>query len=116
MSIDTKSAHITVAGGDVFADLGFGPAEAAALRVESQRIISEKLRPVAVFNDSKAAFNVLQPELVEVLMEARTDRELLAKIRTRLADQGNAVEVETDDLKTQAGPKKDGHAGARGPG
>lgn len=43
MSIDTKSAHITHAGGNVFADLGFAPAEADALQVQSQRIISEKL-------------------------------------------------------------------------
>jgi predicted XRE-type DNA-binding protein len=43
MSIETKSMHITPAGGNVFADLGFEPAEAAALKVESQRIISEKL-------------------------------------------------------------------------
>lgn len=43
MSIETKSMHITPAGGNVFADLGFEPAEAAALKAKSQRIISEKL-------------------------------------------------------------------------
>ena len=43
MSIDTKSRHITPVGGNVFADLGFEPEEAAALKAESQRIISEKL-------------------------------------------------------------------------
>jgi len=43
MSIETKSMHITPAGGNVFADLGFTPEEAAALKAESQRIISEKL-------------------------------------------------------------------------
>ncbi|QQE91190.1 hypothetical protein [Azotobacter chroococcum] len=41
--IDTETRHITPAGGNVFADLGFGPEEAAALKAESQRIISEKL-------------------------------------------------------------------------
>lgn len=35
--------HITPVGGNVFADLGFEPEEAAALKAESQRIISEKL-------------------------------------------------------------------------
>jgi predicted XRE-type DNA-binding protein len=40
---NTKSMHITPVGGNVFADLGFDPKEAAALKVESQRIISEKL-------------------------------------------------------------------------
>lgn len=43
MSIETKSTHITPVGGNVFADLGFAPEEAVALKVESQRIISEKL-------------------------------------------------------------------------
>ena len=43
MSIETKSMHITPVGGNVFADLGFEPAEAAALKDESQRIISETL-------------------------------------------------------------------------
>ncbi len=43
MSIDTKSAHVTPVGGNVFADLGFDPQEAAALKARSQQIISEKL-------------------------------------------------------------------------
>lgn len=43
MSIETKSVHMTPVGGNVFADLGFAPEEAAALKAESQRIISEKL-------------------------------------------------------------------------
>jgi predicted XRE-type DNA-binding protein len=43
MSIETKSMHITPVGDNVFADLGFEPEEAAALKAESQRIISEKL-------------------------------------------------------------------------
>lgn len=43
MSVDTKSMHITKAGGNVFADLGFEPAEAEALQAASKRVISEKL-------------------------------------------------------------------------
>ncbi|TCT10908.1 helix-turn-helix domain-containing protein [Paralcaligenes ureilyticus] len=43
MSIETRSTHVTPVGGNVFADLGFAPEEAAALQAESQRIISEKL-------------------------------------------------------------------------
>lgn len=35
--------HITKVGGNVFADLGFEPEEAAALQADSKRIISEKL-------------------------------------------------------------------------
>ena len=43
MNIVTKSMHVTPVGGNVFSDLGFQAAEAAALKAESQRIISEKL-------------------------------------------------------------------------
>ena len=42
MSIETQSAHITPAGGNIFTDMGFEPEEAAALQAETQRIISEK--------------------------------------------------------------------------
>ena len=42
MSIETQSAHITPAGGNVFVDMGFEPEEASALQAETQRIIAEK--------------------------------------------------------------------------
>jgi predicted XRE-type DNA-binding protein len=43
MNTEAESMHITPANGNVFADLGFAPEEAAMLKAESQRIISEKL-------------------------------------------------------------------------
>jgi len=43
MTIDTKFTHVTPLGGNMFADLGFEPEEAAALQVGSQKIIQEKL-------------------------------------------------------------------------
>lgn len=43
MNIDTESRHFTPAGSNIFADLGFGEEEAAALKAESDRIIAEKL-------------------------------------------------------------------------
>jgi hypothetical protein len=46
MNAESNSAHITPAGGNVFADLGFGEQEAAALKIRSDRIISEKLAAV----------------------------------------------------------------------
>lgn len=42
MRIETRSMHVTKVGGNVFADLGFAPAEAAALQAESKRVIAEK--------------------------------------------------------------------------
>src|SRR5574340_95742 len=43
MSIETKSMHVTPVGGNIFADLGFEPKEAARLLAETDRAISEKL-------------------------------------------------------------------------
>jgi predicted XRE-type DNA-binding protein len=43
MSLETKPRHVTPVGGNVFADLGFEPREAAALKAQSQRIVSQKL-------------------------------------------------------------------------
>ncbi|PKB23750.1 helix-turn-helix domain-containing protein [Janthinobacterium sp. 64] len=43
MSIDTKSAHVTAVGANVFSDLGFEPGEAAELQARSKRIISDKV-------------------------------------------------------------------------
>lgn len=51
MNIDTDSSHITPANGNVFADLGFGSGEAATLKAESQRMISEKLAIKSVMKD-----------------------------------------------------------------
>ncbi|WP_211208247.1 hypothetical protein [Leeia oryzae] len=57
MRINTHSTHITPVSGNVFADLGFEPEEAAALKAESQLIISEKL----AINESLMA-NIENPE------------------------------------------------------
>ena len=43
MSSESIITHVTPVGGNIFADLGFEPEEAAALKAESERIISEKL-------------------------------------------------------------------------
>jgi predicted XRE-type DNA-binding protein len=42
MNDDTKTMHVTPVGGNIFADLGFAPEEAAALHADSQRLIAEK--------------------------------------------------------------------------
>jgi predicted XRE-type DNA-binding protein len=69
--IETKSMHITPAGGNVFADLGFEPEEAAVLQANSKRIISEKLAikdslmiEIADWMDQK---NLKQAEAAEIL-------------------------------------------------
>ena len=71
MNTDTKSMHITPVGGNVFADLGFEPEEAAALKAESQRIISEKLAIKASLMAELAAWiktkKLKQAEAAEIL-------------------------------------------------
>lgn len=43
MTIETRSVHITPAGGNVFLDLGFSANEAAALKATSGRLIAQHL-------------------------------------------------------------------------
>jgi len=43
MKVASKSGHITPAGANIFADLGFEPEEAVKLLKESKLITSEKL-------------------------------------------------------------------------
>ena len=43
MKRDMKLGHITPAGANIFAELGFEPNEASKLLSESNKIISEKL-------------------------------------------------------------------------
>jgi predicted XRE-type DNA-binding protein len=75
---NTQSMHITPVGGNVFADLGFGPIEAAALKTESDRIISEKLAikdslltELSVWIDAK---KLKQAEAAEILGVTRPRR------------------------------------------
>jgi antitoxin StbD len=55
-------------------------------------------RPVAVLNHNKTAFYMVEPELFEALLDELADRELLDKVRARLADRTKAVEVDIDEL------------------
>ncbi len=71
MSIETKTMHITPAGGNIFADLGFEPKEAARLLAEIDQVISEKLAikeslmtELAEWIDAK---NLKQAEAAEIL-------------------------------------------------
>ena len=71
MNVDTSSTHTTPVGGNVFADLGFELREAAALKAESQRIISEKLAIkdalMAALSSWIESKNLKQVEAAEIL-------------------------------------------------
>lgn len=83
MTIATASAHVTQAGGNVFADLGFGTAEAAVLKAESLRIIAEKL----------AIKLALMAEIAEWMQENHLKQDDAARIlgvtRPRVSDVVN---------------------------
>jgi predicted XRE-type DNA-binding protein len=57
---DNLAGHITPAGGNVFADLGFEPAEAAALYEQSQKVIAKKLAIKAQLMDALATWMVAE--------------------------------------------------------
>ena len=60
MTSESIITHVTPVGGNVFADLGFGPAEAAQLLAETDAIISAKLA-------EKKLLVVVEEELLDVI-------------------------------------------------
>lgn len=80
MSIETKSMHKTPSGGNVFADLGFAPKEAATLKAQSRAIISQKL----------AIKESMMAELAEWIDEKQLKQaqaaEILGVTRPRVSD------------------------------
>jgi antitoxin StbD len=55
-------------------------------------------RPVAVLNHNKAAFYMLEPKLMEAMLEALADQELVNLVRSRLNDGLAPIKVSIDDL------------------
>ena len=56
MGHQTQEWHVTPVGGNVFADLGFAPDEATALKAESDRVIMEKLAIKEALMDQLSAW------------------------------------------------------------
>lgn len=81
--IDTKTRHVTRAGGNIFADLGFEPAEAVALKAKSQGEIER----------TKAMKEVLMVEIATWMKEGGLKQEKAAQIlhvsRPRVSDVVN---------------------------
>jgi antitoxin StbD len=55
-------------------------------------------RPVAVLNHNRAAFYMLEPKLMEAMLEALADQEISNLVRARLRDGAAPIEVSIDDL------------------
>ena len=92
--------HITSAGGNVFADLGFPPEEAenmkvrATLMVRIQRVMLERsLRQV----DAAELFGVSQPRISD-LVNGKMDQFTIDSLVNMLAHAGLRVEVTAPEL------------------
>ena len=94
MSTQAHSAHVTPAGGNVFADLGFSADEAATLQRESHRIISAKLAIKASLMAELAEW--IQAESLKQSEAA----EILGVTRPRVSDvvNGKSVKFTIDAL------------------
>ena len=55
-------------------------------------------RPVAVLNHNRPAFYMVDPILMEAMLEALGDRELLDLVRARISDGASPIEVDIDEL------------------
>ena len=83
--MDTLLAELTVTMAEFTAD------PAAILRRANGR-------PVAVVDGDNPAFYMLEPGLLEVLLDELADRDLHQTVLSRLADKSRLVEVSLDDL------------------
>ena len=77
---DNAASHITPVGGNVFADLGFSPAEAKALQAQAREVIAKKLAIKKQLMDSLADW-MAQEKLTQA--KAAT---LLGVSRPRVSD------------------------------
>ena len=55
-------------------------------------------RPVAVLNHNRVAFYMVEPHLLEAMLEELADQELYRKAASRLAEKARAIVVDIDDL------------------
>ncbi|WP_437610120.1 helix-turn-helix domain-containing protein [Erwinia sp. V71] len=73
--IDTQSRHVTKAGGNVFADLGFAPDEAASMLAESKAEMARtdelKRQLMAEINNWMKATNQRQVTAAKILHTTR---------------------------------------------
>ena len=57
-----------------------------------------KRRPVAVLNHNKAAFYMVDPALVEALLEELSDQALYRTVLSRKGERASAIEVDIDAI------------------
>ncbi|WP_315539760.1 helix-turn-helix transcriptional regulator [Eikenella corrodens] len=99
----SKTTHTTPAGGNVFADLGFQPEEAAKLKAHSDMVIQTKLKLAKSVSDwiteqdlkqeqAAAIFNTSRPRVSD-LVNGKIGKFTIDALLSMLAATGQTAEL-----------------------
>ena len=80
----------------IYADYAISMSEFKRNPPQLLRSAGEK--PVAVHNNNRPAFYMITPKLFEALLEDAADRDLVELVRSRLAYEDQAIEVDIDKI------------------
>ncbi|MEQ1889736.1 MAG: type II toxin-antitoxin system Phd/YefM family antitoxin [Alphaproteobacteria bacterium] len=80
----------------IYADFSISMSEFKKNPAQVLRTAGEK--PVAVLNHNKPAFYMVSPRIFEAMIDALEDKELTEIARRRLAQAGEAIEVDIDTV------------------
>ncbi len=80
----------------IYADYTISMSEFKRNPAQVLRTAGEK--PVAVLNHNRPAFYMITPKLFEALLEDAADRDLVELVRSRLAYEDQAIEVDIDKI------------------
>ena len=80
----------------IYADYTISMSEFKKNPAQVLRTAGEK--PVAVLNHNRPAFYMITPKLFEALLEDAADRNLVELVRSRLAYEDQAIEVDIDKI------------------
>ncbi|WPL14158.1 type II toxin-antitoxin system prevent-host-death family antitoxin [Thiorhodovibrio litoralis] len=80
----------------IYADYTISMSEFKRNPAQVLRTAGEK--PVAVLNHNRPAFYMITPKLFEALVEEAADRDLVELVRSRLASEDQAIEVDIDKI------------------
>jgi antitoxin StbD len=68
------------------------------LKKNPNAVVVNQHKPVAVLNHNKPAFYVVPIQFMDAIFEELDDRDLYAKVLSRLGDLDKAIPVELKDL------------------
>ncbi len=80
----------------IYADYSISMSEFKRNPAQVLRTAGEK--PVAVLNHNRPAFYMITPKLYAAMLEDLADRDLVELVRSRLADEDDAIEVDIDKI------------------